>query len=232
MRYDFDQLTGSQVSLHRFDESCITPEYMGWLQDTEVLRYSSQRCCKHTEQTCSAYLASFVDNANLFIAIRMRHSGRMVRTMTAYVAVPHGTADIGLMVGDRAQWGKGIGLDAWQTLMHYLLSECRMRKVTGGTLRCNVGMVRIMERSGMHLEAVRAKQQMVEGEAQDELYYAKFGNRIEVADSGGGARCWRDQFGYGVAQGSADGTYPHQRRRSGAGYFCWRIATPDEHGAD
>jgi ribosomal-protein-alanine N-acetyltransferase len=173
---DFDVLLGNKVSLHRFNETCITPEYLDWLHDSEVVRYSNQRFRKHTEQTCSAYLASFDNSANLFIAIRMRNSGRMIGTMTAYISIPHGTADIGLMVGDRTQWGKGVGLDAWKTLLRHLLTVRRMRKVTGGTLRCNIGMIRIMEKSGMQLEAVRTKQQMVEGDAQDELYFAIFGN--------------------------------------------------------
>ena len=37
-------------------------------------------------------------------------------------------------------------------------------------------MIRIMERSGMYLEAIREKQQLFENEAQDELYFAKFSN--------------------------------------------------------
>ena len=176
MSFDFGMLTGDKVSLHRFEETCITPEYLSWLNDPKVVRYSSQRFREHTDQTSRAYLATFNKSPNLFLAIRMRDSLQMVGTMTAYVAEVHGTVDIGLMVGDRAQWGKGIGLDAWQTLMDYLLTECKMRKVTGGTLRCNVGMMRIMERSGMQLEAVRVKQQMVDGDAQDELYYTNFGN--------------------------------------------------------
>lgn len=172
---DFDMLAGGQVALERFDASCITPEYISWLQDPVVVRYSNQRFLKHTEQSCRAYLESFRDSTNLFLAVRLRESLRLVGTMTAYFALPHGTADVGLMIGDRTQWGKGVGLDAWQTLMGRLLVDDGLRKVTGGTLRCNIGMIRIMERSGMRLEAVRVKQQMVEGIAQDELYYAKFG---------------------------------------------------------
>jgi len=176
VQYNFDRLTGSQVSLHQFDESCITPNYISWLNDSEVLRYSNQRFKRHTVQTSRDYLATFNQSPNLFLAIRMRDNLQMVGTMTAYVVEPHSTVDMGLMVGDRTQWGRGIGLDAWQTLMNYFLVEQKMRKVTGGTLRCNTGMLRIMERSGMQLEAVRARQQIVEGEEQDELFFAKFWN--------------------------------------------------------
>ena len=58
--------------------------------------------------------------------------------------------------------------------MGYLFNVCKLRKVTGGTLASNVGMVRIMERSGMVLEAVRKEQELVAGVPQDALYYARF----------------------------------------------------------
>lgn len=174
MLHNFDSLPGRLVSLHRVDESCITSEYINWLNDSEVVRYSNQRFHQHTRETCLQYLSSFRNTDNLFLVIRMIGSGEIVGTISAYISVQHGTADMGIMIGARSWWGKGIGLDAWHTLMRYLFSSCKLRKITGGTLRCNVGMVRVMERSGMHLEAVRALQQVVEGEAQDVLFYAKF----------------------------------------------------------
>lgn len=174
MSCQFDILLGDKVSLHHFDETYITPDYLSWLNDPKVVRFSNQRFRRHTRQTCRAYLGTFSESPNLFLAICMRDSGQFVGTMTAYVEEHHGTVDLGLMIGDSAQWGKGLGLDAWQTLMSYLLTECKMRKVTGGTLRCNVGMLRIMERSGMVLEAVRKSQEIVEGRSEDILYYAKF----------------------------------------------------------
>ncbi len=128
----------------------------------------------HTRESALAYLNSFVGSGNLLLGIQMAEDQRLVGTITAYRSQPHRTADMGLLIGDRSCWGKGIGLDAWNTLMDYLLNACHLRKVTGGTLRCNVGMVRIMERSGMQLEAVRAQQELVDQVPQDALYYARF----------------------------------------------------------
>ena len=169
-------LHGNLVTLESFALSDITNEYVSWLNDPEVVRYSNQRFRCHTAKTCEEYLQSFQHSPNLFFAVRLRANGKTVGTATAYISVPHGTADIGLLIGNREHWGKGVGLDAWKTLMDCLLKRSSIRKVTGGTLRANVGMVRIMERAGMELEAVRSKQQIVEGEAQDELYFARFGD--------------------------------------------------------
>ena len=169
-------LQGALVELRPFTAACVTDEYLGWLHDPEVLRFSNQRFRKQTRESCLEYLASFSGTANDFLAVYLRESGRMVGTMTAYVAVHHGTADLGILIGDRPCWGRGIGRDAWQTVMDYLLAHVGLRKVTGGTLRCNTGMVRVMERSGMQLEATRVQQEIVDGVPQDAVYYAKFRN--------------------------------------------------------
>lgn len=94
--------------------------------------------------------------------------------MTVYVSVPHGTADVGIMVGCRTVWGQGIGSDAWSTMLAWLLETVGVRKVTAGTMRCNLAMVRLMEGSGMVLEAVRPMQELLDGIPQDIVLYGKF----------------------------------------------------------
>lgn len=167
-------LVGKQTLLRPFSADDISTDYLGWLADPEVVRFSNQRFRAHTWESALAYMNSFIESDNLFLGIQLAENQRLVGTITAYRSQPHQTADMGLLVGDRSCWGRGIGLDAWSTLMDYLLNACQLRKVTGGTLRCNIGMVRIMERSGMRLEAVRAQQELVDQVAQDALYYAKF----------------------------------------------------------
>lgn len=174
MKGSLSPLIGKKVSLQAFTESDITDEYIAWLNDPEVVRFSNQRFVQHTLSSCKQYLSTFKGNENLFLAVKMKESDTMVGTMTAYISVPHRTADMGILIGNRRYWGQGVGLDAWSTLMDHLFAAHEIRKVTGGTLRCNIGMIKIMERSGMHCEAVRARQELVEGEAQDALYFARF----------------------------------------------------------
>lgn len=167
-------ITGERVCLCPFAESDITATYIGWLNDPEVVRFSNQRFRGHDEKSCLDYLRTFADGDNIFLAIRLADHKRLIGTMTAYRSSHHGTADMGLLIGERELWGKGFGLEAWTLLLNHLLQVRRLRKITAGTLRCNVGMTRIMERSGMHLEAVRSQQELVNGEPQDVLHFAKF----------------------------------------------------------
>jgi len=152
--------------------SDITALYVGWLNDPAVVRYSNQRFRKHDANTAKAYLQSFEGTDNLFLAVCC--DDVVVGTMTAYVSRHHGTADMGILIGDRTRWGKGIGRDAWTTAMRFLLEKLGIRKICAGTLRCNVPMVRIMEASGMVPDGVRVAHELVEGKTHDMLYFAKF----------------------------------------------------------
>lgn len=167
-------LSGDKVLLKPFSTSDINDDYVGWLNDPNVVRFSNQRFLKHDMESCLRYQASFEGTDNLFMIVRRLLDDRPIGTVTAYVARHHGTVDMGIMIGDRSVWGMGYGQDAWGTLMNWFLGREDIRKLTAGTLACNFGMIKLMERSGMSLETVRKAQEIVEGHPEDILYYAKF----------------------------------------------------------
>lgn len=167
-------LQGDKVLLRPFTRSDINPTYIGWLNDTDVVQYSNQRFLEHTRESCLRYLDSFSETDNLFFSVRRLSDDTAVGTMTAYLCRHHGTVDVGILIGDKTVWGNGYGQDAWNTLASWLLGRDDIRKLTAGTLACNHGMIKLMERSGMQHEATRARQEIVKGQATDILYYAKF----------------------------------------------------------
>jgi ribosomal-protein-alanine N-acetyltransferase len=173
----FKGLSGEKVTLKRFVESDITDEYVAWLNDPQVVKYSNQRFIQHTRETCKRYLDSFKGTGNLLIKIERKVDCLFVGTMTAYISAHHQTVDIGIMVGRRLVWGSGIGQEAWNLLLNWFLTQAAIRKVTAGTMRCNVAMVKLVERSGMSLEAVRPGQELLDGLPQDLVYYGKFRDR-------------------------------------------------------
>ena len=168
------QIDGLRLRLSRFTQGHVNASYIGWLNDQNVVKYSNQRFFVHNMESCLRYQASFEGTDNLFMGIRTLSDDKLIGTLTAYVASNHGTVDVGIMIGDYSVWGMGYGLDAWITMTNWLLGRKGIRKLTAGTLACNLGMINLMERSGMVLEATRKFQEIVEGFPVDMLYYAKF----------------------------------------------------------
>ncbi len=163
-----------RLLIRPFQSGDINSSYLRWLNDKAVTRYSNQRFVSHTTLSSKAYLKGFAGTSNSFLLIKTCHNQKPIGTATVYRDIHHGTAQIGLLIGDRSSWGLGYGHESWQAILEALLAEPSIRKVTAGTARVNCAMVRIMEKSGMMLEAVMAFQQIIEGDAVDLLYYARF----------------------------------------------------------
>jgi RimJ/RimL family protein N-acetyltransferase len=175
-------LQGARVRLRPFTAADISDAYVGWLNDPAVVRYSNQRFIRHTRASCASYFESFEGSANLFVSLRVAQPGEpevAVGTLTAYRSLPHGTADVGILLGERAVWGQGIGLEAWQLLTDWLLTTPGLRKVTAGTLSCNRSMLAVAERSGMQREGIRRAQEIVDGVPADIVQFARFRAGVE-----------------------------------------------------
>jgi ribosomal-protein-alanine N-acetyltransferase len=170
------QLDGPRLRLRRFTQGHINASYIGWLNDPKVVKYSNQRFTSHNQETCLHYLQSFADTPNRFYAIEDRAVGQLMGTLTIYANLQHQTADIGILIGPTQHWGQGFGQEAFELVIRALASTGQIRKVTAGTMACNLGMVKIMERAGLHLEATRNAQELLDGHPVDILYFAKFIN--------------------------------------------------------
>lgn len=170
-------IVGSRVRVRSFGESDINDAYLGWLRDPATVRFSNQRFRTHDRTSAMDYLRSFDGSANLFFGIELLEDSRLIGTMTVYRAVPHETADIGILIGDAGSKGRGYGLEAWGLVLDWLLAQPNVRKVTCGTLAANLPMIRIAERSGMQPDGVRAAQELLDGAPVDIVHYARFNPR-------------------------------------------------------
>jgi ribosomal-protein-alanine N-acetyltransferase len=168
------ELIGRRVRLRPMRPADITPQHVGWLNDPEVVRYSNQRFVRHTRYTSRSYLGRFEGSGDLYLSVRLLETDRPIGTLTAYRQLHHGTADIGILMGERAVWGQGLGGEAFTLLVDWLAVQPGMRKLTCGTLAVNHGMLRIAERAGFTREAVRVAQELVDDEPVDVVYFARF----------------------------------------------------------
>ena len=168
------QLEGRRVVLRTMQRSDIGAHHVAWLNDPVVVKHSNQRFVQHTLGSCLHYLAGFEGSANLYLSVRLLGTGQPVGTLTAYRSLHHGTADIGILMGERSLWGQGLGLEAFTLLADWLAVQPGMRKITCGMLACNHGMVALAQRAGFVREAVRTGQELVDGEPTDLLHFARF----------------------------------------------------------
>lgn len=164
-----------RLVLEPFCEKYLTQEYVDWLNDEEVVRYSRQRHYKHTVESCRKYTQSFKGTSNHIWAILavgddLGHIGNI----NAYVDEKNRIADVGILIGKKELWGKGYGSEAWAGVCNYLLNVLKLRKVTGGAISTNKVMLRLMQKAGMVEDGCRTRHYLWEGNEVDMIHMAIF----------------------------------------------------------
>ncbi|MBK9622106.1 MAG: GNAT family N-acetyltransferase [Candidatus Obscuribacter sp.] len=164
-------LTGPVATLPPITAAHVTDDYLCWLNDKHLMRFSRQRLRHHTRETSIAYQQTFVGTANHLWAIEATDSGELMGTINTYVDSQSLVADIGIMVGNPSARGRGLGKAAWGLVMAFLFNDLGMRKVTAGTVGGNIAMQKIAEHWQMRLEATLREQELIDDKPYDILRY-------------------------------------------------------------
>ena len=144
-----------------------------WLRDPEVVRYSEQRHKEHTLSTQLRYVTSF--KGFLWGIYELRNHIH-IGNLSAALDGENNIADVGILIGDKNYWQKGYGLEAWKTACSWLLDGDggRIRKLEAGCMANNIGMRRILDKSGFKLEGERLNHFLFESMPVGMVYYGKF----------------------------------------------------------
>jgi RimJ/RimL family protein N-acetyltransferase len=146
-----------------------TATYLGWMRDPQVNRYLESRFGEHDLESIRAFVTSMLDSpAYLFLGIRSRELDRHVGNIKlGPIDRHHGSADIGLLVGDREAWGRGVATAAIRGLVEIARGPLGLRKLTAGCYASNGGSQRAFEKVGFALEGRRHQQYLLDGAAED-----------------------------------------------------------------
>lgn len=115
---------------------------ISWLNDPEIMKYSENRHRKHTEKTQFEHMQSFSPYWVIFF------ENKMIGTIRADVDWRNDSANLGILVGDSNHHGKGLGTEAWITVMKHL-ALTGTRKVEAGMMAENHPMIGLCRSCGM-----------------------------------------------------------------------------------
>jgi ribosomal-protein-alanine N-acetyltransferase len=159
---NFTDFYDGTIRIEPFSERHITEKYVSWLNDPVVVRYSEQRHCKHSLQTCHDYFLSQKNSRDFFLAIEHDDFGH-VGNIGVRVDILNNVADLSIMIGDKRVWGGGVGSRAWKATLNILVEVLGFRIVTAGTMEVNEPMLKLMKISGMQIHGVIPKRFIWEG---------------------------------------------------------------------
>jgi len=145
--------------------------YLRWMNDPDVTRYLESRFHTYTADDLVAYIAAMNAKADehlfgIFVRATGAHIGNI---KLGPVNAIHGSADIGIIVGDKAEWGKGYATEAIAALAGYAFTTLGLRKLTAGCYASNGGSASAFRKAGFAQEGLRRSQRDLDGAREDEI---------------------------------------------------------------
>ncbi len=170
------ELKLGDVELFGLGPDEVTDEYVTWLNDPAINRYLESRFVRHTAESTRRFVQSIVqsDDSILF-GIRYvpvkRHVGNI---KLGPIDRHHRRAEIGLLIGDRSVWGRGIASSAIELAARYAFESLGLLKITAGCYAGNVGSRRAFEKAGFVVEAIRKRHFLLDGAPEDAVLLARW----------------------------------------------------------
>ena len=177
------EIKGEKIILREFTrEHLHHPNYFNWLRDVEVVPsiYRIEYMLNTDFAEVEEYYNNLVKNKqDMLFAIHKLEDDAFVGTQKiGHINWRTGLADMGVMIGDKTCWGKGIAKDAFRTAAKYAFEELSIRKLFGGTLSTNVAMCKCFESIGFKEEGRFRKQLLFKGEYVDHIAYGLFKDEL------------------------------------------------------
>jgi [ribosomal protein S5]-alanine N-acetyltransferase len=169
MRIDLPVQSNVDVALFVLEVVDATRTYADWMSDPLVNRYLESRFATHDTASIGSFIASMLESpVHLFLGIRSHALDRHVGNIKlGPIDRHHGTGEIGLLIGDREAWGRGIATAAIAQLATLAKDRLALRKLTAGCYASNVASRRAFEKAGFVVEGTRPAQFLLDGRPED-----------------------------------------------------------------
>jgi ribosomal-protein-alanine N-acetyltransferase len=161
--------TDDTVAMFLLRPEDVGDAYLNWLADPEINRFLESRFAAHDQASVEAFVAMMLaSESDLFLGIFDRGLGRHVGNIKlGPIDRRHGLGEIGIMIGDRGAWGRGVGTAAIERLAAIARDELGLRKLSAGCYAANAGSRRAFEKAGFAVEGVRPGHYLLDGRPED-----------------------------------------------------------------
>jgi RimJ/RimL family protein N-acetyltransferase len=163
---------GARVGLRPLREEDVGERYLAWMRDPEVLRHLEARFTEHTVASLRAFVAEHARREDtLFLAIcALDEDERHIGNIKIGPLHPHhGTADVGIIIGERSWWGRGAAREAIALASALAGQRLGARKLTASVYASNAGSERAFLAVGWTAEGRRPAQFVGEDGIEDQV---------------------------------------------------------------
>jgi RimJ/RimL family protein N-acetyltransferase len=174
-------LKGEHVCLRAVELTDATERYLGWINNPEVTKGLVTGTYPSSLVQLTNYIESAVsDRSKIMLAICDNQTGLHIGNVKLdQIDAVARTAEFGLMIGDQAFWGTGIGTEVSRLVLHYAFEQLNLRKVSLSVFSNNPGAIRLYQKVGFTVEGRLKDHVFADNAYHDKLWMSIFKHDFE-----------------------------------------------------
>ena len=164
-------LESERLLLRPVELADVNETYRCWMNDPAVMQYTESRFQTHSLEQIRQYVLSVqADARSRFFAIVENESGKHIGNIKiGHIHPVHRHADVGIIIGDKACWGKGYAAESLRLVAGYARQSLQLHKLTAGIYANNIGSIQAFLKAGFAQEGRFASHWFCGGEYVDGL---------------------------------------------------------------
>jgi RimJ/RimL family protein N-acetyltransferase len=179
-------LSGARVRLRPLERSDVNVRYAAWLNDADVTRFLEVGTFPTSLVELEQFYASVATRRDqVLLAIVDRETDAHVGNVKlGPIDWIHRRGTLGILVGERSAWGRGIGTEATRLIIEYAFDRLDLRRIDLGVYADHAGAIRVYERVGFRVEG-RFREDVYHGGAyRDRLWMGLLRSEYRRAEGG------------------------------------------------
>jgi len=145
---------GRQLYLRPLERTDLTERYQSWLNDPEVTVYMETGVFPTTLQQLERYYQAVTSSPDQVILAVVHqesdlHIGNVKLGPINWV---HRRAALGILIGDKEYWGKGLGTEAVSLAVEYGFYRLNLHRISLGVFEEHKSAVRCYQKVGFKIE--------------------------------------------------------------------------------
>lgn len=165
-------LEGEHVYMRALRRDDLAGPYLDWLNDPEVTRYMETGVFPTRLEDLERFYQDAVPSKyGVLLAICDRSTDRHIGNISLnHIHWIHRTAWMGIMIGEREFWNRGVGSEAVRLIVDYGFRRLNLHKINLGVTAEHAAAVHAYEKVGFVIEGRAREEGFVDGRRVDKLY--------------------------------------------------------------
>jgi RimJ/RimL family protein N-acetyltransferase len=162
-----ENILSERLLLRPLVEEDVNDSYYKWMNDPEIIKFMECRFAENTKDLILSFIRTMNNSNNDFfraITIENKHIGNI---RLGPINWHHKSAPIGLVVGEKEFWGRGVGSEAIEAITQFAFHKLKLNKVFASCYTQNIGSAAVFQKVGFTVEGILQKQVFCEGKFVD-----------------------------------------------------------------